>query len=133
MPWHKTIQQVLELTGMEHEEMSAATKAPGLPHPFALGSVVSMVLGTIALYVEMQNLNYWQSPIAASFGPILIFGYFPITVFISPFLMAVIAYARYHNTKGLWWYFGGSAIFGLIYSFFIWGLLFVGFILSGPP
>ena len=113
---------------------SQQIEAPKLPYPFALGSVVSIVLGTVTLYIEMNNLTTWQWSWAPTIGAALIFGYFPvITLLVSPVLMAVVAYAEYRNTRGLWWYFGGSAIFGFIYAVFIWGLLFVGFILSGPP
>jgi len=47
--------------------------------------------------------------------------------------MAVAMRVRYGNFKGFWWYFGGSAIFGLLYSIAIWGYLFIGFVLTGPP
>ena len=104
-----------------------------LPHPFTMGSVASIVLGTIALYIEMQNLNSFQWAWAATIGAFLVFGYFPITLVVSPLIMAIAMEQRYRNARGIWRYFGGSAIFGLVYSFFIWGLLFLGFVLSGPP
>ena len=104
-----------------------------LGHPFAMGSVVSIILGTITLYLEMQNLSVFQSPLATAIVPILVFGYFPIAFVVSPLIMAAAMELKYRNTKGIWWYFGGSAIFGFVYSFFIWGLLFLDFVLSGPP
>ena len=53
------------------------SEVPKLPHPFALGSVVPIVLGTLALYIEMNNLTSFQWPWAATIGAALIFGYFP--------------------------------------------------------
>ena len=104
-----------------------------LPHPFAFGSCVSVFFGVITLYLESQNLSSFQSPLMAAIAPILIFGYFPITMIFSPVVMAIASSAKYGNTKGLWWYFGGSALFGFLFSVLIYGLLFIGFILSGPP
>jgi len=104
-----------------------------LRYPFALGSVVSIVLGTVTLYLEMQNLSSFQSALAAAVVPDLVFGYFPITLIVSPLIMAVAMRARYGNFKGFWWYFGGSAIFGFLYSIAIWGYLFIGYVLTGPP
>lgn len=119
--------------GLQLNGKHQVVNAPKLPHPFVFGSAVSITLGIVTLTIEMQNMTYFQSPLAATVAPILIFGYFPITFFLSPGLMAIIASVRYHNTKGLWWYFGGSAIFGFIFSFFIVGFLFLAFIMSGPP
>jgi hypothetical protein len=79
------------------------------------------------------NGSSYQSPLAAVVVPILVFGYFPITLVVSPAIVAIAAQIRYGNTKGMWWYFGGSAIFGFIFSVLIWVSLFIGFILSGPP
>jgi len=98
-----------------------------------MGSIVSIVLGTVTLYIEMQNLTSFQWPWAATIGAVLVFGYFPITLVASPLIMAIAMELRYRNTRGIWWYFGGSAIFGFVYTLFIWGLLFLGFVLSGPP
>lgn len=104
-----------------------------LPHPFAVGSVISIVLGTVTVYIEMQNLTTFQWPWAATMGPILVFGYFPITLAASPLMMAIVMELRYRNTKGIGWYFGGSALIGFIFSLVIWGILFLGFVMSGPP
>lgn len=104
-----------------------------LPHPFALGAVVSTILGLMSLYLESQNLLSFQSPLMAAVAPIVIFGYFPITLIISPAVAAVLTWLRYRNTRGMWWYFGSSAIFGFVFTVLIWGFLFLGFVFSGPP
>ena len=104
-----------------------------LPHPFALGAVVSTVLGLMSLYLESQNLLTFQSPLMAAVAPIVIFSYFPITLIVSPAVAAVLTWLRYRNTRGMWRYFGGSAIFGFVFTVPIWGFLFLGFVFSGPP
>ena len=104
-----------------------------LEHPFLIGSVTAILLGVATLYLLQANEFSFQSHLAAIVVPILIFGYFPITLVMSPATMAIATRLRYGNTKGMWWYFGGSAIFGFIFSVLIWGFLFIGFVLSGPP
>jgi hypothetical protein len=107
--------------------------APRLKHPFLFGSSTAILLGVATLYLLQANELSFQSPLAAIVVPILVFGYFPITLVVSPVIVAIATRIRYGNTNGLWWYFGGSAIFGFIFSILIWGILFVGFVLSGPP
>jgi hypothetical protein len=108
-------------------------EAPHLRHPFLIGSSTAILLGIVALYLLQSNEFSFQSPLAAVLVSILVLGYFPITLVVSPVIMAIATRIRYGNTKGMWWYFGGSAIFGFIFSVLIWGILFIGFILSGPP
>jgi hypothetical protein len=104
-----------------------------LKHPFLIGSSTAILLGLVALYLLQANGSSYQSPLAAVVVPILVFGYFPITLVLSPVVMSIATQIRYGNTKGMWWYFGGSAIFGFIFSVLIWVILFIGFILSGLP
>jgi len=108
-------------------------EAPHLKHPFLFGSIAAVLLGVAALYLLQANEYSFQSPLAAVAVPILVFGYFPITLVLSPVIMAMATSIRYGNTRGLWWYFGGSAIFGFIFSLLIWGILFIGLVMSGPP
>lgn len=112
--------------------MASGTEARML-HPFAFGACLSIILGTITLLLEEQNMNSFQTPYAAQIVPILVFGYFPITLVLLPVAMAIIGRIWYGNTKGIWWYFGGSAIFGFIYSIPIWALLIIGVVLGGTP
>jgi glucan phosphoethanolaminetransferase (alkaline phosphatase superfamily) len=123
--------------GLQTNQGQPAVKAPGLRFPFATGACASIVLGTITLYLEIQNFSSFQSALAATVVPDLIFGYFPITMIVSPLIMAVIMRVRYGNFKGFWWYFGGSAILGFLFSIAIFSIailqLYIGYILLGPP
>ena len=108
-----------------------AADAPELRHPLLLGSAVSVVLGVVTLMIEAQDLNSFQSPLAATAALVLIFGYFPLALFVSPGLAAVFTTLRYHNTKGIRRYFGGAAAFGVVFVLLIAYVFFIMYATSG--
>ena len=103
----------------------------GLRHPFAIGSAVSIVLGAVTLLIELQDPGSFESPLAATLAFALIFGYFPLAFLVSPGLAAVFTSAKYHNTKGIRRYFGGAALFGLVFSLMIAYVFFVLYSTTG--
>lgn len=97
------------------------------------GSLPAIALGVITFQLLQQNLFAFQSSFAATVGPSLIFGYpaFPLIIF--PAVAAAFLWMVRRSTRGFWYFFAGSAFFGIIFTALIWLYLFTGFVVSGPP
>ena len=85
-------------------------------HPFELGSATAAAFGFLALVLLYRNANSFQSPLEALLTNLFVFGYFPITLIVSPVIASIVVRLIYGNTRGMWRYFGGSAIVGFIFS-----------------
>ena len=99
--------------------------------PFLLGSAVSILLGALAVYFAQTYMFSFPSAFIATVGTILVWGYLPIILLVSPGIMAVVAKVR--HTRGGFSYFVGSVVFGGIFTLILVFLVFIGFVISAGP